>query len=70
MTEDRKTKLIRLVDDKARAIIEGTGERERVPLDMHIADLYLSEEDVAFIAERSEMWRDGRLAILDIPPTR
>jgi hypothetical protein len=53
MTNERKLRLATMVDRKAEAILEGTGQAAAIPLHMSLADEHFSEEDLNFIIDRA-----------------
>jgi hypothetical protein len=53
MTGERKRWLAKMVDRKAKAILDGTGQAPAVSLYMSLADTHFTDEDLDFIIDRA-----------------
>ena len=53
MTGERKRWLAKMVDRKAKAILDGTGQAPAISLYMSLADTHFTDEDLDFIVDRA-----------------
>jgi hypothetical protein len=63
MTSERKRWLAKMVDRKAQAILQGTGQVASISLHMSLADTHFTDEDLDFIIDRA--FRLGREESVD-----